>query len=119
FQADPVRQGSRRRPPVGRRRHRQGVLLLISPVPPMPQEPLEDPGLAPPEAHFELNLSEYLGMVRRHWKLLAVSCLMTLVGAGVHYAVTPKEFQSTATIQIERRNLSPVASNQNPWLENY
>jgi polysaccharide biosynthesis transport protein len=92
---------------------------LISPLPPLPQEPPEDPGLAQPEAHFELNLSEYLGMVRRHWKLLAVSCLVTLAGAGAHYAVTPKEFQSTATIQIERRNLSPVSSGQNPWLENY
>ena len=92
---------------------------MISPLSTPPQEPLEDPGIAPPEANLELNLSEYLGMVRRHWKLLAVSCLVALVGAGIHYAVTPKEFQSTAIIQIERRNLSPVGSGQNPWLENY
>ena len=90
-------------------------------MPPTPLhsvEPLDDPGLTAPESHFELNLSEYLAMVRRHWKLLAVVCLIALVAASVHYAVTPKEYMATATIQIERRNLSPVGSGQNAWFEN-
>jgi succinoglycan biosynthesis transport protein ExoP len=79
----------------------------------------EDPGFTAPEKEIELNISEYVAMVRRHWKLLAVACLITVVASGVHYAVTPKEYMASATIQIERRNLSPVGSGENPWLENY
>jgi len=79
----------------------------------------EDPGFTAPEKEIELNISEYVAMVRRHWKLLAVACLVTVVASGIHYAVTPKQYMANATIQIERRNLSPVGSGQNPWLENY
>ena len=42
-----------------------------------------------------------------------------LAGAGIHYAITPKAYQATTTIQIERRNLTPLSNGQNPWLENY
>lgn len=67
----------------------------------------------------ELNLAEYFGMVRRHWKLVALAVLIALVAAGVHYAITPKEYMATATIQIERRNLSPVGGSASPWYENF
>jgi len=90
---------------------------LIAPISSLP--PDEPAGLKPPEPEFELNLSEYVAMVRRHWKLLAVTCLLSLVAAGIHYAITPKQFQASSTIQIERRNMSPVGTWQNPWLENY
>ncbi|HKI04889.1 MAG TPA: polysaccharide biosynthesis tyrosine autokinase [Thermoanaerobaculia bacterium] len=78
----------------------------------------EDPDFAP-ETESELNLGEYLAMARRHWKLAAVCCLIGLAGAGIHFAITPKEYQATSTIQIERRNLTPLGSSQTPWLENY
>jgi succinoglycan biosynthesis transport protein ExoP len=84
-----------------------------------PTPPPDDPGFTIPEPETELNVGEYLAMVRRHWKLLAVACLIAVVGGGVHYSITPKEYMATATIQIERRNLSPVGTGQNPWLENY
>ena len=42
-----------------------------------------------------------------------------LAGAGIHYAITPKAYQATTIIQIERRNLTPLSTSQNPWLENY
>jgi len=72
------------------------------------------------EPESEFNFGEYLGMVRRHWKLAAVCCLLGITGAAIHYAITPKAFQATATIQIERRNLTPLGNGgQNPWLENY
>jgi capsular exopolysaccharide synthesis family protein len=90
---------------------------LIHSVPSSPFP--EDPGLTPPEPEFELNLAEYFAMVRRHWKLLAVACLIAVMGGAIHYAVTPKQFMASSTIQIERRNLSPVGTGQNPWLENY
>lgn len=83
--------------------------------------PLDDelePALVPQE-ESELNIAEYLGMVRRHWKLVAATCAVGLSAAAVHYAVTPKAYMSTAVIQIERRSLTPLSGSQNPWLENY
>ena len=82
--------------------------------PPLPDEPGVTAG-----SEIDFNLAEYLGMVRRHWKLVAVACLVALVAASIHYAVTPKEFLASATIQIERRNMSPVGNGQSPWIENF
>ena len=50
---------------------------------------------------FEFNLAEYLAMVRRHWKLAAVCSLLGLAAATVHFSITPKEYQATATLLIE------------------
>jgi capsular exopolysaccharide synthesis family protein len=88
----------------------------LSPLAPVPFD--DEPELAP-EPESELNLAEYLGMVRRHWKLAAACCALGLVGASIHYAITPKAYQATTVIQIERRNLTPLGNSQNPWLENY
>lgn len=79
-----------------------------------PEEP------APPQhQETDLNLAEYVGMVRRHWKLVGLAVLIALVAAGVHYAITPKEYLANATIQIERRNLTPVGGSASPWYENF
>jgi capsular exopolysaccharide synthesis family protein len=90
---------------------------LIAPISSLP--PDEPAGLKPPEPEFELNLSEYVAMVRRHWKLVAVAGLLSVIAGSIHFAITPKQFQASSTIQIERRNMSPVGTGQNPWLENY
>jgi capsular exopolysaccharide synthesis family protein len=91
-------------------------LSNLTPVPaPFEDEPV--PAAAAPES--ELHIGEYIAMARRHWKLGALCCLLGLAGAGIHYAVTPRQYQSTATIQIERRSLTPLSNAQNPWLENY
>jgi succinoglycan biosynthesis transport protein ExoP len=79
----------------------------------------EEPELAAAEPESELDLAEYLGLVRRHWKLAAATCLVGLAAGSIHYAVTPKEYMATAVLQIERRSLTPLGSAQNPWLENY
>jgi polysaccharide biosynthesis transport protein len=88
---------------------------------PSPGQTLPDerePFLDEPESDFDIR--EYLGMVRRHWKLVAAVCLVTLTGALVHYSISPKLYQAAAIIQIERRNLTPLTtSGQNPWFENY
>ncbi len=91
----------------------------MSPLSSVPFE--EEPApAAEPEPESEFNLAEYLGMLRRHWKLVVVCCVFGLAGAAVHYAITPKQYQATSTIQIERRNLTPLSNGgQNPWLENY
>jgi succinoglycan biosynthesis transport protein ExoP len=74
---------------------------------------------APPEPESDFNLAEYLAMVRRHWKLVAAACLTAVAAGAVHYAITPKAFTATATIQIERRTLAPTLTSQAPWLESY
>jgi capsular exopolysaccharide synthesis family protein len=88
----------------------------LSHLAPVPIDDEPEPG-AEPEAEF--NLAEYVGMLRRHWKLAMVCCALGLTGAGIHYAITPKAYLATTTIQIERRNLTPIGNGQNPWLENY
>ncbi|HEY0510705.1 MAG TPA: polysaccharide biosynthesis tyrosine autokinase [Thermoanaerobaculia bacterium] len=88
----------------------------MSHLAPVPIDDEPEPG-AEPEAEF--NLAEYVGMLRRHWKLAMVCCALGLTGAGIHYAITPKAYLATTTIQIERRNLTPIGNGQNPWLENY
>jgi succinoglycan biosynthesis transport protein ExoP len=79
----------------------------------------DEPGAQAQEPDSDFNIAEYLGMVRRHWKLVAVAVLIALAASGVHYAMTPKQYMASATIQIERRNLSPVGSNSSPWFENF
>lgn len=79
----------------------------------------DEPNPFPDEPESDFNLAEYLVVVRRHWKLVAAACLTTLAGAAVHYWVTPKLYMATALIQIERRSLAPVLSNQAPWLDSY
>lgn len=87
----------------------------LTPLPSLPE-----PGLAPdPEPEMDFNLAEYWGMVRRHWKLVAATCLTGLAAASIHYAITPPQYTASATIQIERRSLTPVGSAQNPWYENW
>jgi capsular exopolysaccharide synthesis family protein len=73
---------------------------------------------AAPESEF--NVAEYLGMVRRHWRLVAALCAAALTASAIHYLITPKEYEARAMLQIERRSLTPLVGNQqNPWLENY
>lgn len=81
--------------------------------------PFDEEPEAPADHESEFNLAEYLGMVRRHWKLAAVCCFLGLAGAAIHFAITPPAYQATATLQIERRNLTPVGSGDNAWFENY
>lgn len=87
---------------------------------PQASQPLfpEERDLAP-QQEAELNIGEYLGMVRRHWKLVALAALIALAAGGVHYAITPKQYMATSTIQIERRNLTPVGGSSSPWYENF
>ena len=72
-----------------------------------------------PEPESEFNLAEYIGMVRRHWKLVAAAALVCMAAGAIHYSITPKAFMATATLQIERRSLAPTLSTQAPWLESY
>jgi len=88
--------------------------------PPFPDEP-EVPG-APPVLQAEepeFHLSDYLQKIGRRWKLVAALVLVCVAGSSVKYAMTPKQYQASARIQIERKSLSPIGGSQNPWLENW
>lgn len=75
--------------------------------------------LLPDEPASEFNLAEYMAMVRRHWKLVTAACVIALAAGGIHYSITPKAYQATAVIQIERRSLAPALTSQSAWLESY
>lgn len=89
--------------------------------PPMPSshDPAPRAGGARIDDEPEFHLTDYLEKLRRHWKLIALTAALGLAGAAILYAMTPKQYQATARIQIERRSLSPVGGADNPWLENY
>ncbi len=82
--------------------------------------PFQDPTLElvgePSESEFDI--SEYVGMLRRHWQLIAACSLVTLALGVAHYLITPKEYLASATVQIERKSAAPVLSDQNTW-DNY
>jgi polysaccharide biosynthesis transport protein len=86
---------------------------------PSPATVPDELDLLPVDAESEFNLVEYLAMVRRHWKLVAAAALVCMAAGAIHYAITPKAYMATATIQIERRTLAPALSSQAPWLESY
>lgn len=67
----------------------------------------------------EFHIGDYLEKLRRGWKVIL---LLAVLGAGfgaVHFFITPPQYQAKARIQIERRSLTPLGSNTNPWLENW
>lgn len=65
------------------------------------------------------HLADYLHVLRRRWQVVAAFTAVTLSGGALHYAVTPKEYRAATVIQIERRSMTSVTGQQNPWLENY
>lgn len=75
--------------------------------------------LEPREHGSEFNLGDWLQVLRRRWLLLAAGALLGLAFASVHYFMTPKLYEATAQLQIERRSLTPLVGNQTPWLEDW
>ena len=70
-------------------------------------------------AGSEFHLADYLDVLRRRWRLIAVIALLCVVGGLIHYFVTPKMYQATTMIQIDRRSMSLGGSLETPWLENW
>ena len=66
-----------------------------------------------------LDLSKYIGAIRRRWPLLLACVLVAGTYALVRYSLTTKEYLSTTTIQIERKRLSLYALGQGGWLEDW
>jgi capsular exopolysaccharide synthesis family protein len=82
--------------------------------------PFKDPALelVGEPAESEFDIAEYVGMLRRHWRMIAACSITALVLGVAHYSITPKEYMATATVQIERKSAAPVLSDQNTW-DNY
>ncbi|MES1242658.1 MAG: polysaccharide biosynthesis tyrosine autokinase [Acidobacteriota bacterium] len=81
---------------------------------PMPEQQQQ-----PREHASEINLSDWVQVVRRRWILLVTTCVLGFSVASIHYAMTPKMYQATAILQIERRSLTPLVGSQTPWLEDW
>lgn len=82
-----------------------------------PEDPLDPRGLSE-TAGSETHLVDYLQQLRRHWKLVVLLTVVSVLGATILYVITPKEYRATARIQIERQTVSPLSSSQNAWIEN-
>lgn len=60
---------------------------------------------------------EYLEVVRRRWRVIAVVAAICLAIAIVHFIITPNRYRATTTLQIEQRSAVAMTSDPNPWLE--
>jgi capsular exopolysaccharide synthesis family protein len=66
--------------------------------------------LAGLEPESDFHLGEYVGILRRRWRLVALATLVGLAVALVHFFVSPREYRATTTLQIERRNMLAVVT---------
>jgi GumC protein len=69
-----------------------------------------------------LDVTEYLKVLRRRWKLIVAVTVLALLAFGLRYSMTPKQYRATSQIQIERGGLANLAGETNPmtaWVENY
>ncbi len=62
---------------------------------------------------------EYLGGLRRRWRLVLLIVVLALAVAVAHYVVTPPSYAADCVIQIERRSTNSLLSSQLPWLDQY
>ncbi|MEM7482261.1 MAG: polysaccharide biosynthesis tyrosine autokinase [Acidobacteriota bacterium] len=65
------------------------------------------------------DLQDLLRRLLQRWKLILGILLAVTAVAVVKYKLTPPAYRAEAVIQIERRSLTPFASSQTPWLENW
>ncbi|MDX1630967.1 MAG: polysaccharide biosynthesis tyrosine autokinase [Thermoanaerobaculia bacterium] len=92
---------------------------MIEPSRSSSRDPLFELDAPTEESGSDFHLADYLDVLRRRWRLAAVIALLCLVGGLVHYFITPKMYQATTTIQIDRKSLSLGGSLETPWLENW
>jgi capsular exopolysaccharide synthesis family protein len=95
--------------------------VAVQALPPGEHNPFEAAPAATVEAGQApgFHLTDYLPILRRHWKMIAALGLLFMAAGAVHYSITPKLYRAAATVQIERRSVTSLSGEQNPWLENY
>lgn len=72
-----------------------------------------------PHPEETLDIAKYLHAIRRRWKILLVCLLITTGYSVVRFSLTPKEYEATTTLQIERKRLSTLALGQAGWMEDW
>jgi capsular exopolysaccharide synthesis family protein len=76
---------------------------------PQPKQLAED-SLLLVEPAGDLDLGEYGRVLRRHWRLVAVSAAIGIAAAVLHYVVSPRQYRATTTLHIERGTLMAAIS---------
>jgi len=69
-------------------------------------------GFAIPDPESEFHISQWLEIVRRRRKLIAVVAAAVMVASLVLYAITPRVYRATTVLQIERRSGTNLALGQ-------
>jgi polysaccharide biosynthesis transport protein len=88
--------------------------------PPQQQEHLPEPELFLEEGGgSELNLAEYVDVLRRRWGLVVLFLLVCVTAGMARYIMSPKMYQASTRIQIDRRSMSLGGTLEAPWLENW
>ncbi|MEW6337373.1 MAG: polysaccharide biosynthesis tyrosine autokinase [Acidobacteriota bacterium] len=76
------------------------------------QPPAADPFAFQPEPEGEFHLSQWIEVIRRRRRLLALVAGTVVLAAVVLWAITPKTYRSTTVLQIERRAGTAAAMQQ-------
>ncbi len=71
-----------------------------------------DPSYASPEPEAEFHISQWLEIVRRRRKLIAVVASSVIAASLVLYVITPRVYRATTVLQIERRSSTNLALGQ-------
>ena len=93
--------------------------MTHSTVPPHARssDPLEEE-LFTADADSDWHLGDYFELLRRKWRLIAITGVIGLAGGLFHYFNTEETFLASTRIQIERRSATPLGA-QTYWMESW
>ncbi len=77
----------------------------------------EDGGRATQEVVGSEVVAEGFQVVRRRWPWIALAALVGIGFGVLHYVVTPRLYQATTTVHIQRRTLASLTNPQMAWFE--
>ena len=80
--------------------------------------PARDPfALLTEEPESEFHLADYLRILAGRWRLVVLVTALATTASLANYAVTPKQYQASTLIQIERRMSVPLGRIDDAWME--
>jgi len=83
-----------------------------------PPQPFES-AFEPHESQSEFHISQWIELVRRRRKLIAVVTAAVVAASLVLYAITPRVYRATTVLQIERRSGTNLALGQTVQLDDW
>lgn len=93
-----------------------------SPPAPASVDPFAPDSFTPEAQESSFHIADYLHILQRRWRLIALAVALGLLVFSIRYSITPREYRAETQIQIERRSLTSLAnsgSGINPWLDNW